>query len=393
MIYMSFYLLPRLHNNFKKNVYFLLESPIEKIEPVISNSMASYLYGIKENITSREKQWDTYKKYTNPCEYIHSIIPYKKRSVSKYKPLSRSFSKMIEITKIFNMLLEKGPIKSFHLAEGPGGFIEALAWRRQCPDDQYIGMTLLYDKNDSNIPGWKKTQQVLKEYPNIFIENGADGTGNILSVENLRHCIDKYGHSIDYITGDGGFDFSGDFNRQEEFIARLLFGQIVYAIRMQKPGGTFILKIFDSFMQHTIDAIAFLSASYKNVYLTKPQTSRYANSEKYLVCIDFIGNTAVEDSILYDQFARMCDNPDAPIYRMISKPVPYYFIQKLEEYNAIYGQKQIHNINFTISIIENKFKQDKIDELIKTNIQKSVDWCIKYDIPYYSMNNMNMFLV
>jgi 23S rRNA U2552 (ribose-2'-O)-methylase RlmE/FtsJ len=389
---MTFYLLPRLHKDFYKHISIELDE--EKIiEPIISESIASYLYNIKEHITCREKQWDTYKKYTNPCEYIHSIIPYKKRSVSKYKPLSRSFFKMIEITKLFNMLSENSPIKTFHLAEGPGGFIEAMAWTRKSKDDQYIGMTLLHDENDSNIPAWKKSQAVLKDYPNIFIENGKDGTGNILSPENFQHCVEKYGQTMDYITGDGGFDFSIDFNRQEQFITRLLFGQIAYALCMQKVGGTFILKIFDSFMQHTVDFIAILSSSYKRVYLTKPQTSRYANSEKYLVCMDFIGHDSSIYNILYDQFCKMRDNPNLDITKIISKEIPYCFIQKLEEYNAIYGQKQIHNINFTISIIENKNKQDKIDELIKLNVQKSVDWCMKYDIPHYTSNSSNIFLM
>ena len=33
-----------------------------------------------------------------------------------------------------------------------------------------------------------------------------------------------------------------------------------------------------------------LSSLYKKVYIIKPYTSRYANSEKYLVCKDFIYN-------------------------------------------------------------------------------------------------------
>jgi len=389
-MYMTFYLLPRLHQDLHKHIFLEFS---DFVNPSISNSLADYLYTIKENITSREKQWDTYKKYTNPCEYIHSIIPYKKRSVSKYTPLSRSFFKMVEITKLFDMLNENYPIRSFHLAEGPGGFIEAIARKRKCIQDQYIGITLLYDKNDSNIPTWKKSQTILKEYPNIFIENGQDGTGNILSFENFKYCVEKYERSMDYITGDGGFDFSVDFNKQEVSINKLLFAQIAYTLCIQKKGGAFILKIFDSFMQHTIDYIAILSCFYKKVYLTKPQTSRYANSEKYLICMDFI--PPITDSlknILYDQFQRLCENPESNIKSILNRPIPYYFIQKLEEYNAIYGQKQIHNINFTISIIENKFKQDKIDALIRTNVQKCVNWCIKYDIPHYTMNTSNIFL-
>ena len=56
---------------------------------------------------------------------------------------------------------------------------------------------------------------------------------------------------------------------------------------MQKFNGTFILKIFDMFSKSTQDYIYLLSLFYNKVYIFKPQTSRLANSEKYIVCKDF----------------------------------------------------------------------------------------------------------
>jgi 23S rRNA U2552 (ribose-2'-O)-methylase RlmE/FtsJ len=97
---------------------------------------------MKEKITSKEKQWDIYKKYTNPYEYIHTTSPFKKKAVSKHKPLSRSFFKMVEIIQTFKMQF-RGPIRTFHLAEGPGGFIEAVRYLRDNTEDIYVGMTLL----------------------------------------------------------------------------------------------------------------------------------------------------------------------------------------------------------------------------------------------------------
>jgi hypothetical protein len=64
----------------------------------------------------------------------------------------------------------------------------------------------------------------------------------------------------------------------------------------------------------------------------------------------------------------------------LKNPIPLYFSTKLEEYNSIFGQQQIDNIYFTISLIETKNKTDKIDNLIKNNIQKSINWCSKHDI-------------
>ena len=93
----------------------------------------------------------------------------------------------------------------------------------------------------------------MNKYKNIILENGADGTGNLLNLENLKYCREKYSSSMDLITGDGGFDFSMDFNYQEIFISKLLFAQVAFAVTMQKQGGSFVLKIFDCFMEHSVD--------------------------------------------------------------------------------------------------------------------------------------------
>jgi len=388
---MTFFLLPRSYN-VHNNIDFKDSETIPS--SVISQSLSYYLYNIKEKITSKEKQWDIYKKYTNPYEYIHTIVPLKKKSVSKHKPLSRSYFKMIEIINTFHIDY-RGPITSFHLAEGPGGFIEALAKIRSCKeDDKYIGMTLLDEKkNDYNIPAWKKSDIFLRSNPNVILENGKDETGNILSLENFEYVIQKYPLKMDLITADGGFDFSIDFNIQECSIGKLLFAQVAYAVCLQKYKGNFILKVFDCFMQHTIDIVYILSSFYEKVYIMKPQTSRYANSEKYIVCIGFLYSN---HSGFYEYFVRcfekMVQSTLNPL-RFFTMDIPYLFIKKMEEYNAIFGQKQIQNIHYTLSLMETKTKLDKIESLIKTNIQKSIDWCSKYSVPYNLLNtSTNIFL-
>jgi 23S rRNA U2552 (ribose-2'-O)-methylase RlmE/FtsJ len=355
--------------------------------PVISNSLSRYLYEIKDKIDKIEKDWNIFKKYTNPYEYINTIVPYKKKSVSKQKHLSRSYYKMLEILYIFDIRFDSAPIRCFHLAEGPGGFIEATIQHRKCADDMYIGMTLVDDVNDPNIPAWKQSDHFLKNNPNVFIETGIDKTGNILSLDNFAYCSEKYGSSMNFITADGGFDFSVDFNNQEINMGNLLFAQICFALTMQKQGGTFILKIFDCFMHHTIDLLYILSSFYEKVYIFKPNTSRLANSEKYIVCKNFLFSTYTTFfPFLHRAFEKMTTNiSNKTIYlsRFLNVSVSYIFIIKLEEYNAILGQNQIENIHFTISLIDNKHKQEKIDNLIKTNVQKCMHWCLKYNIEYH----------
>lgn len=391
---MSYYLLPYcdLHT------YKYLEYKSCETNPslYISESLAHYLYDMKAKIDDNDKKWDIYKKYTNPYEYIHTVIPYKHKCIAKHKPLSRSYFKMIEICNTFS-LLEKYKntvsLQTFHLAEGPGGFIEAIARTRKNKQDKYVGMTLQADEN-SNIPGWKKTGDFLSEFPNVYLENGMDGTGNILSLENFDYVRENY-KNIDIVTGDGGFDFSTDFNKQESSIVKLLYAQICYALSIQKRGGIFILKIFDAFMKHTIDLLYLLSSFYKQVYILKPNTSRYANSEKYIVCIGFLFDN--KDSSKYVFYLRntleAMLKDDALPHSFLKMPPSYYFIQKIEEYNSIFGQKQMQNIQCTMSLIEHKNKYEKIEMLMKINIKKCIEWCIRHNIDYFSFfEHSNIFL-
>ena len=189
---------------------------------------------------------------------------------------------------------------------------------------------------------------------------------------------------MDLVTGDGGFDFSSDFNNQESHISNLLFAQMAFALVMQKQGGNFILKIFDSFMHHTVDLLYILSSFYEKVSIVKPHTSRYANSEKYVVCKGFIFPSNQQFfPILSRAFEKMTNKKEGlHIYRFLTIPVNSYFLNKLEELNAIFGQQQIENIHYTVSLIENKHKQHKINNLIKNNLRKCINWCMKHNVEY-----------
>ena len=68
------------------------------------------------------------------------------------------FFKLIEICNTFDLFNNNSakPITSFHLAEGPGSFIEALTYLRFNTKDIYYGMTLENAEDDS-VPGWRKS--------------------------------------------------------------------------------------------------------------------------------------------------------------------------------------------------------------------------------------------
>jgi 23S rRNA U2552 (ribose-2'-O)-methylase RlmE/FtsJ len=394
---MTYFILPQIEYDIRPSNLKLLCKEITEDDGKLTISLKKYLNNIKGLIDKHITQWDNAKKYTNPYEFIHTNVPNTKNSISKLKPISRAFFKLIEIYKTHHLLPQDDlPIKSFHLAEGPGGFIEATTYLRTNPDDKYYGMTLIEDKN-TNIPGWNKADFLLKNHPNIELVSGADKSGDLYNEKNLKYIIKKYANSMDIITADGGFDFSSDFNKQEQIAFRLIFTQVIYALVMQKKNGHFVLKIFDIFEDCTTDILYLLSSFYEKVIIMKPYTSRYANSEKYVVCKNF-KYEKIDD--LYPKFIGILkffngfDFSKYKIKSILDIPIQNYYINSINEINAILGHQQIENILNTIKIITHKDKkQEKIYNLKCQNVTKCINWCIKNNIPYSKSNiSSNIFI-
>jgi hypothetical protein len=127
---------------------------------------------------------------------------------------------------------------------------------------------------------------------------------------------------------------------------------------------------------------------YEKVYVVKPNTSRYANSERYLVCINFLHADSKEYAPIFEQLMENVCDPNNSIHFIRSFfngiKIPMFYYSKLEECNSVIGQIQIDNIYTTLSLIENRYKSDKINFYMKTNIQKCVKWCIKNKMEYNS---------
>jgi hypothetical protein len=105
--------------------------------------------------------------------------------------LSRSFFKLWEILNYFNLITTKNQITTAHLAEGPGGFVEACLHYRQrfikiYPLlDKYYGITL--NPFTKEIPGCNKANTLIKQFKkNIEIDYGIDNTGDLYKIKNIR---------------------------------------------------------------------------------------------------------------------------------------------------------------------------------------------------------------
>ncbi len=154
---------------------------------------------------------------------------------------------------------------------------------------------------------------------------------------------------------------------------------------MQKNKGCFILKVFDIFLRSTTELIYLLSCFYEKVYIIKPNTSRYANSEKYVVCKYFkYSNTKNISKKLLSVFyvLKKINFDKYNIKSVINIPIQYYYLMQLTEFNAIFGQQQIENIIKTMSLIEHSNRRDYMIQSKNSNIHKCIQWCIKNRLPY-----------
>ncbi len=359
---------------------------MENASIFMSHSLYHYLTESKKKIDNNVNEWDFFKKFTNPYEYIHTPPQNSSRSVADYVAISRSFYKMIEIVNYFQLLehYENTSMSSFHVAEGPGGFIEAMMYLRRNKDDTYHGMTLHSDSK--NIPKWNKLQNKFRFSKNIVYEKGPNNNGNLLDPENFEYCVKTYKNSMNFMTGDGGFDFSIDYEKQELSATKLIYAQIIYALMLQKKDGHFVLKIFDIFHKSSTELIYLLNCFYKNVVICKPKTSRFANSEKYLICKGFLFN---DTSSYYKPFfegLKLCNSSNndlKSIFSILRFEMPRFFIQEIEEMNSIFGKKQLSTIHTTLLMIK-EHRNDKVERLKKSHIEKCIQWCAKNKLPYNS---------
>ena len=313
--------------------------------------------------------WDFYKKKTNDFELIE-----KKKNLTCINPISRAYFKLYEIIKEYNLIKEKKPIKIVGLAEGPGGFIQCMYDLRNRKDDKYVCMSLFSENN--TIPGWNKNFNFKKK--NIDIFYGYDNTGNLYNYKNILSLKNKI-NNVDIVTCDGGFNYSINYNKQEQLSYRLILSQVISSLNILKIKGTMIIKIFDIFTQFTLKIIYFLTTLFNSVTITKPYTSRMGNSEKYLVCQDFKGIDSKVMIQLIDIIRQwdILQKKNLFITDIFTMDVPSEFQELIYSYNYIIVYNQIKNILKTLIYLKIKFNNNYIYDRQK---YYALEWCKKFNI-------------
>jgi len=404
----------------------------EPIMPIMNDDLFQNLIDIKTKIDEIDsKKWIFCRNLTNDYEYICDKHPYIKRTPfnMKYSTLakmnrlkipmyqeicSRSFFKLWEIMTTYNQKMNIGsdePLLCVTLAEGPGGFLQSILEYRCNKPTKIYGITLR--EGTQNITKWDNSFNENDKVILTYGDETKNHDGDLMNYEIMKYFCDTVNadNKADIITADGGYSIlMEDENIKEQIHFPLFYNETICALSIQKKGGCFILKVYDMFTLPTCQLFALLSIYYKEVFITKPLTSRPANSERYIVCLGFRGISQKELNKLHKTSISISN--DGIRYKSLMKDSKYLKTKRgvfvssifadnycnniiknqISEYNMLFIPIQIDNIKQIINLIYDMDRNQRIGD-IQTNSsifdfyetmqnQKAIQWCRYNQMPF-----------
>ena len=92
---------------------------------------------------------------------------------------------------------------------------------------------------------------------------------------------------VQFITIGSSITYEDNENTIEQEYHISLLKNIFNAVKIQKKGGSLVIKVFETYTDVTAKIISILISLYDKVFFIKPMTSKPSQSEKYIVCNGF----------------------------------------------------------------------------------------------------------
>ncbi|CAG0880869.1 unnamed protein product [Cyprideis torosa] len=291
---------------------------------------------------------------SNPFETIRSCF-FLNRAAMKMAEIDAVFERMFSRptrTLSEDTLLAKSDILYFaDVCAGPGGFSEYVLWRRLLEKGMVKGFGFtLKGENDFKLENFHAA-------PCDFFEPhyGSDGDGDIFKPHNQKAFRDfvmesTNGRGVHFVMADGGFSVEGQENLQEILSKRLYLCQALVAISILQEHGNFVCKLFDLFTPFSVSLIYLLRKCFTNISIYKPNTSRPANSERYIVCRWFLGQDRTDSICRYLHTVNVLlgkGDKKRDVRSMVPLSVmkdDEGFLEYITRSNEEFGRKQIINL-------------------------------------------------
>lgn len=369
---------------------FILEyNNIQSVGTEIVQGENKELYGDKNLYLSLLEYRELYGRMKNFRAARYLGNPFEAISARPFF-LDRAASKIAGIDRIFNLLPREGDSREIFrvsdLAGAPGAMLEYMLWKIYLSGVDVDATTISlvsppgnrWELDRSRLPGVREALETGK----IHFSLGKDGTGDLTVPENIQQfAIDtrKRGHR-DLVIADGGMDVESEPERQENKNAHLILGEVLCALYVLKEGGTFMLKMYDSYNKFTADILCLLFRHFRKNIRYKPLTSRPANAEVYYIGMGFTGfniSSKSLDNIFTILRSRApiseVDDIGNKKTEIISGFLPKQdqiltdYICNMNDYHA---KRQIHYLMFSI----------RVDEIISSDTKARPNYPISYNL-------------
>ncbi|AYV82123.1 MAG: FtsJ-like methyltransferase [Homavirus sp.] len=385
--------------------------------PTVDDNIHSFrivkMHQLKRKLNNYKRIIDTKEQFVNN-DVENDIIDWNKltdcvdlyrnlKNILKWKYNSEmttnAFLKMYEILCNEDIIDKKSDqFKAFHICEAPGAFISSI--------NHYIRSNTVIKNYIWYAQSLNPQSQInIKKYPSLLDDTfglmrynrdkwlfGKNNTGDI----TCNDTIDTYAHdsrlkNIDIITGDGGLQVpSNQFNEQEAFVGRVIFGEIVTILRVLPKNKKCILKCFIPFSETiTISTIYLLTLVFAEVNIVKPLTSHPSSSEVYMICNNYIGYDHIPSSIKHN-LTYILNNFNINSSIFPEKLIPESFINQLYQCSDMFVSKQIDSICRSLYYRYNYYDNYDNQIMISENREICVDkWLQKCNIVYLDTINKN----
>ncbi|KAK9718089.1 FtsJ-like methyltransferase [Popillia japonica] len=193
-----------------------------------------------------------------------------------------------------------GPYYFADVCAGPGGFSEYILWRKKWCYKGF-GFTLK-GAND-----FKLNESTCISADSFRAFYGTNRDGNIYNPDNIKDFKEivlgyTQGVGVHFMMSDGGFSVEGNENLQEVLSKQIYVCQCLMALYIIRPHGYFVTKMFDLVTKFSVGLIYLMHLCFDKIAIVKPNTSRPANSERYLICKDFKNTSRVVEIRKYLEF-------------------------------------------------------------------------------------------
>jgi len=316
---------------------------------------------VKFNLEARaldKRPMDIYHQVKLRIDYYHKKLT--KEVVQKYKLsndyVSNAWLKMTELLNKVDLINKKATkIKTFHICELPGSFINAIRFyintKTDIKDFEWSAQSLNPNRNnkdDDKRLAFGDDANMLKKYPNNY-DFGYDKSGDITDYKNIEYYR-KNQCNNDFMSADCGLPYS-----QKKLSNILAYSQYLMIFSCCKIGGNCVIKK-NLPIENTqeIYMLYLFYCIFDKVIIYKPKLN-YQSQEYYLCGINYLGI----DKILLDKLIEYLKN-----YKLdgFSKNIPDNFLL------------QIDKVSHELLDVRNDFIRKKIYFCDKFETLSETDW-------------------